>query len=135
MDAQHVDDVEEGVKHEFLRDYTQQAPRLAEVTDGVVAEHGDVARAGSGEARNNVDEGGFARAIGPEQAEEFALMDVEPHAFERLQRTEGLLHTVDAERGGCAGGRHGARVVMGRDYRGAADALWLECATQKISND
>ena len=45
----------------------------------------DRAAVGAREARENADQGGFARAVGTEQAEEFAFFHRETHAFERLQ--------------------------------------------------
>jgi len=121
LDAQRLAHAEEGVEHQLLRHDAQLSPRRGVVGDDIVAEHRDAAAAGARKAREDGDERRLARAVGPEQAEELALADVEAHLVQRAQRAlgtaKGLGDVVEADGDGgihearnCR--KHGARLPM-----------------------
>ena len=77
LDAQRFTDTEEGVEDQFLRHDAKAFSRCRIVVDDVVAHHGDLAAGGTRQPGQDRDQGGLARAVGPQQAEEFALLDLE----------------------------------------------------------
>jgi hypothetical protein len=88
---------EEGVEHQFLRHHAEQLPRAAVLGGDVRTEHGDAARVGARQPRDDVDQRRFARAVRAEQAEELALAHLQRHAVERVQRAVALLHADDVD--------------------------------------
>jgi hypothetical protein len=48
----------------------------------------DRARRGRAESEQRLDDGGLARAVGSEQRETFAVVDVQRHVVDRAQRSE-----------------------------------------------
>ena len=82
LNAQGFANAEKRVKHQLLRHHTQCAAGGSVVGQNIVAVHCHVATAGPRQTRQNADKRGFTCAIGPEQAEEFALMDVKAHVVQ-----------------------------------------------------
>src|SRR5262249_49634344 len=89
---------EKGIEHQLLRHHAEQAPGAAVVPRHVGAQGARRSGVGPGEAGDHVDERRLAGAVGPEQPEEFALLDGEAHAGERPQRAEALLQVRDLDR-------------------------------------
>ena len=58
---------------------------------GIEAEDGDAAAGAGAEAFEDFDGAGFAGAIGAEEAEDFACLDVEVNAFDGLEIAVGFL--------------------------------------------
>ena len=75
----------ERVGGQLLRDQADQRAGGAEGTGVVMAVHGDRAAAGSDDAADGADQGGLAGAVGAEQGEDLAAMDVEVDALEGLE--------------------------------------------------
>jgi hypothetical protein len=82
LDAQRLAHAEERVEHQLLRHDAQAAAGGRVVGHHVVAEHGHGAAARAGQASEDADQRGLARAVGAEQAEELAGLDVEAHIVE-----------------------------------------------------
>src|SRR5699024_12511637 len=99
LQAQQITHRKERVVHQFLRHHAQAAARGAELRLHIVAEHGNRTFAGVGQTGNDVDQGGFAGTVRPEQAEEFATLDVEAHALQRVGRGETFVYIVDGDGG------------------------------------
>jgi hypothetical protein len=57
----------------------------------------DLAAAGGERAGDEVEHGGLAGAIRPDQAEEFALCDVEAHVIDRDEAAEGRARRAEGE--------------------------------------
>jgi hypothetical protein len=77
LDAQRLAHVEEGVEHQLLRHDAELAARLGVVALHVEAVHADGAGRGARQPREHADQGGLAGAVGAEQAEELARLDLE----------------------------------------------------------
>ena len=84
LDAQRLAHAEEGVEHQFLR---HDAERTCARRRSRRPRRGPSPRtlpaAGARQAGQDRDQRGLAGAVGAEQAEELALLDVEAHAVER----------------------------------------------------
>ena len=65
----------------------------------IVAEHHDTARIGDEEAAQDLEQGGLARTVRSEQADELPARDLEAHFVERLQRPVGLAEPLHLQRG------------------------------------
>ena len=72
-----------GVEHELLRHHADRKPRAAGLTHQIVAPHSDGAGGLVGEPGENIDESGFSRPVGAEQAEKRAARDIEVELVER----------------------------------------------------
>ena len=83
LDAQSLAHIEKGVKHEFLRHHTQAAPGGGIVFLHIVAQDAGRTAAGPGQAREHADHGGFARAIGAEQAKKLAFLNAKADIVNR----------------------------------------------------
>ena len=77
LDAQRLAHGEKRIEHELLRHHAERAARRAIVGDHVVAHHARAAASARVEAGDDRDQRGLAGAVGPEQAEELALLDRE----------------------------------------------------------
>ena len=84
LNAQGLAHGKKWVEHQFLGHYPQQATGLGVVADHVVAVHQNPPAAGAGQAGQNADQAGFARAVGAEQTKKFALLNVETDMVQRL---------------------------------------------------
>jgi hypothetical protein len=133
LDVEHLDRGEERVEHDFLRHDADGRLGVAAVGVDVVAPDLDRARGLEHEARQRVDQGRLARAIGAEQAEDLPARHVEAHPLQRAlgRRLAGggifLGQIADADgrfvgddrgvvRGG--GGQHGGFLpVDGREVK------------------
>ncbi len=93
-----VDHPLEHVGGEFLRHEPDGRARLAIARDDVVPGHDDPAFAGIHQAADDRDERRLARAIGPEQGEDLALLDLQVDAPERLEPIGVTLGTPRTER-------------------------------------
>ena len=100
LQTQRLTHREEGVKHQLLRHHAELAAGLTVIGDHVVAHDGELALIDTGEPRQGRNQRGFARAIGPQQAEELALLHLEINSVERLELTVALAHPGDTN------GRH-----------------------------
>ena len=102
LDLQGFAHAEKRIEHQLLRHDAQTAPRSREIADDIVAEHGDGARGGSGEAGHDADQRRLARPVGAQQSEEFAGLDVEAHLVERLHAASrtavALAHALEGHR-------------------------------------
>jgi hypothetical protein len=65
-----------------------------------MAEHGGTAGIHAREAGKDIDERGFAGAVRPEQAEEFATLDFKINAFQGLHVPEAFVHAANRNRDG-----------------------------------
>jgi len=65
----------------------------------VVAHHLEASTVRPHQPAQRGDERRLSRAIGTEQREELALVDLERHAGERVHRAEALVHVADLDRG------------------------------------
>ena len=87
LDAQRLAHGEERIEHQFLRHHAELPARLARSRPArrspCTLTWPDV---GARQAGQDADQGGLAGAIGSEQAEELALLDVEAHAVQGLER-------------------------------------------------
>ena len=110
LDAQAFAHREEGVEHQLLRHDAERLARGGVVGHHVVAHHRDAAGAGARQAGQHRDQRRLAGAVGAEQAEELALLDVEGHAVERAHFAAGarigLGNMVEHD-----GNGHGAAIV------------------------
>ena len=73
----------------------QHTTRAPVVGRHVRRHYGRRAGIGAREPRDYVYQGGLARAVRPEQAEELPLLDVEGNPRQRAQRTIALLDAAD----------------------------------------
>jgi hypothetical protein len=87
-------DGEEEVDVEVLRRQPDRLARLLVVVDRVVAEDADRPRGRLSQAGRAVDQRRLAGAVGPEQAEELARVDVERDALQRLDASGVALDEV-----------------------------------------
>jgi hypothetical protein len=85
LDAQRFAHIEEGVEHQLLRHDAELAPGLGIVALHVEAMDADGAGRGARQAGEHADERGLACAIGPEQAEELARLDLEADLVDGAQ--------------------------------------------------
>ena len=83
LDAQRLADVEERVEHQFLRHDAELPSCLGEIALDVESANRDRTRRGPGKPSEHADQGGLARAVGAEQPEEFALLDLEGDVVDR----------------------------------------------------
>ncbi len=86
------DDVDDRAAHvdwNFLVESRENRTGLAE----------DIARVGFYFTRDDTHEGGFARAIAPEQADAFAGIDLEVDFIQDRRATEAEIHVKQTERG------------------------------------
>ncbi|KAG0925486.1 hypothetical protein G6F31_018726 [Rhizopus arrhizus] len=67
--------------------------------DGRVVDE-DLALVGVGEARDQVQQGGLAAAAGPQQGDEFPLLDVQVEGVPRLVGAKAHRHAFDGEQSG-----------------------------------
>src|SRR5690606_36871751 len=91
LDAQHLPHRGEGVEYDLLRYDAQAAPRCTVLARDVAPEHAHVAFREAREAGDDVDQGGLAGAVRPEQAEELAAPDREIDALEGMHRAVALV--------------------------------------------
>ncbi len=88
----------EHVGGELLGNQANHGTRRPIVLDDIVTAYGDGAAARGDNAANDTDESRLAGAIGPEQREYFALLDVEIDALQRLKtRFVGLRQVFDGD--------------------------------------
>jgi len=86
----------ESIGRELLRHQADQAARGAVVGANVEAIHLHAALRGRDDAADDADQRGLARAIGAQQREDLAALDVQIHALEGLEaRCVGLGQTLD----------------------------------------
>ena len=94
---------EVGVYRSELPGQADAAAHVTGLADDVEARHGGVPGVGSREGGEGADGGGLARAVGPEQAQDRARLDVQVDAVEGLHGTEGLAEVVDVDHGFSSG--------------------------------
>src|SRR3569833_3100295 len=99
LDAQGLAHVEEGIVDQFLRHHPERTARLAIVAHNVMAHDGSLAGIGTGESGEDGYQRRLAGAVGPQQAEELAWLDVERHAVQGLGGAETLAQIVDVDGG------------------------------------
>ena len=85
LKSQRFSHVEEGVKHQFLRNDAQFATCCGVIGLHVTAHHRHSTAGGAGEAGQDADHGGFARTIGAEQSKELAFFNVQLDTVERQE--------------------------------------------------
>ena len=77
LDAQSLADIEKRIEHQLLGHHAELAARLRVVALHIAAQDADRTTAGAREAREHADHGGFASAIGAEQTEKLALLNIQ----------------------------------------------------------
>ena len=134
--AQRLLDVEEAVEVDVLLGEPDHAPRRERVVR--LAEDLDLAGRHADDVADGADERRLARAVGPEQAEEAALRDLEVEVLEREEAAVPgagppaaepapvgagivveLREAADAQRGGTRPGYPGPSVAIWKDARHA----------------
>src|SRR5687768_7221500 len=85
----------ERIKHKLLRNHPQHAPRLPVMGNNVVSHYAGAAAGSAGEPCYDVDKRCFARTVGAEQGEEFALLYFQINASQSLQTAKALVHLCD----------------------------------------
>jgi hypothetical protein len=85
LDPQGFPHAEERIEHQLLRHDAKLAASLRVFDLHVVPMHRHASGSGARQARKHADQGGLARTVGPEQAEELTFLDIEGHAVQRLQ--------------------------------------------------
>ena len=60
-----------------------------------MAQHRYAAGAGAGQAGNDIDQGGFTRAVRPQQTEKFAAIDAEVETLEGMHLAIMLMYPVN----------------------------------------
>ena len=83
LDAQGLAHIEKGVKHQLLRHHAQAAAGGGKVFLHIVTQDAGRTAAGPGQAREHADHGGFARAIGAEQAKKLTFFDAKADIVNR----------------------------------------------------
>src|SRR5262249_24517979 len=86
-------------------------PQASAVTPRVEVEHPDVAAVGTPVALEDLDGGGLAGAVGPEEPEDLARFHRERHAVEGAHRAVPLAEPGDFD--GCTRRRHGPGAYRG----------------------
>ena len=86
---------EEGVVHQFLGHDAQGAAGLAVSTDHITAHDPHLTGVGPDQARRDVDERGFTRAVGAEQAEILALAYPEANVVQGPHIAESFADIAD----------------------------------------
>ena len=87
----------------------------------VLAEDADLAGVGRAEALQDLDGGGLAGAVGPENGDDLAAVDLEVDAAHDLAVAVGLAQAADADHRralGAAGGRGDGRFEGVREHAG-----------------
>ena len=84
LDAQGLAHCEKRVENQLLRHHTQLTPGQCIVGDHVAAVHQNPSTGSARKTGQNADQTGFSRAVRPEQAEKFALLDVEADMVQRF---------------------------------------------------
>ena len=79
--------IEKGVKHQLLGHHAQQTPRLCGLGLHIAALNLGDSGGGTGQTRQDADQGGFAGTVGSEQAKELAFLDLQAHPVKGLQGT------------------------------------------------
>ena len=79
------------VEHQFLRHHTDFSPGHGVIGHDIAAMHQYPAACGARQTRQNADERGFAGAVGPQQTEKLALLDVKAHVIQRPNHRAGLI--------------------------------------------
>ncbi len=102
LHAQRLAHGEKRVEHEFLGHHAEHAAGLAIVPDHVVAHDLHAARIGAVEPGEDGNQRSLAGAVGAEQAEKLALLDLECDSAQRLQRAVAFCYLVYLD-GGHAG--------------------------------
>ncbi|CFN70445.1 Uncharacterised protein [Bordetella pertussis] len=91
LDAQRLAHGEEWVVDQLLRHHAQGPAGGLVVGHDVVAAHAGAAGGGVRQAGQDRDQGGLAGAVGAEQAEELAVLDLQADIVERLEARGGRL--------------------------------------------
>src|SRR5690606_9048188 len=114
----------EDVVEQLLRDQTDLAARGAVVADDVLAADQYLAVARIDDAADDADQGGLAGAVGAEQGEDLAALDVEVDGLERrVAAGVGLAQAADRDDGLHMRLRNGKRGDC-RDKRAAGQGIW-----------
>ena len=100
LDPERFANGEKRIENELLRHDPEEPPGPAIIGDHVVTEHSRRAAVSAGEPGDDRDQRGLAGAVGTEQPEEFALLDEQIDAGQRLHRAKAARDIDDFNR--CA---------------------------------
>src|SRR5262249_50843234 len=84
----------------FLQLHANALLETTHVAERIEAEHGNLARVGRAQPFSAFQRGGLAGAVGADQAEDLAGLDVEGHVVDRKRRAVGLTNVRDVDRDG-----------------------------------
>src|SRR5688572_10949913 len=104
LNRQRLTHSEKRVEYQFLGHHAESAPGLPVTLDHVMTHDACGAAGRDAEPREYADEGGLARPVRPEQAEEITLRNAQTDARQGLQRTIALDEPLDLDRGNHRGG-------------------------------
>ena len=105
----HLVDGQVGVVLGGLQDDADPSLPLRPAVGGVLAEHEHFAGGAVAVALEDLDRGCLPRAVGPEQGEDLAAVDLQVDPGDRLDRAVPLVQTSHGDRvGGTVGSGHGS---------------------------
>ena len=99
LNGERLANREKRIEHQFLRHYAERTPRFAVLSCDVKTHYRKLAVVGARQPGENIDESGFAGAVGSQERKELALCNLQTYVPQRLNRAKAFMHFSDLNGG------------------------------------